>query len=509
MSTVTSIDEKRLQREADAKERFLNSPSTRENPILDDNEILTKLNLLRHIDDDHILKKVSLSIENTKFIAYPSSTAFMVMLSVFSGYASRMYKVSRNSHDRRGIPLGLYVVAEQPSGSGKDFPMNLINHVFDDAFNKFKKDAKKRLKDATNAKKDMDVKNPIQEVLDEYKAAESIVSSIGLYKLSISDATPAGLEKTLIDTQGFFILSSSEQSLINVLVGGLFSNGQSNNEVLLKGFDGEGVKVTRGGRESFDGLAGGSLTVFAQKGSFKKIFESSEQSGLHERIIKIAEPNRGGERDFINGKKFNWFLADELKTMLQPLLDSYFSEENLKEPKSFYDLSMLSVSENASNMIDRLSQEMEDMLKAGGLYYDCKTDMMGTLSKSNIQALKIASCLHLLSGNGGYYDDLIDDIHIESAINIVRDLMISYKSLMEREAISGDKAAYEKIITYLSKTGQLRTMRDITQNLKGVKPFTMPKSQAFIRNTIESMVESGILKIKFDERTQVNVVLIV
>jgi len=470
--SISSIDEKRAQREADAAERFLNSHSSKENHVLDDSELLVKLNLLRHIDDDHILKKISLSIEDTKFIAYPSSTAFLMMLSVFSGYASRMYKVGRNSHDKRGIPLGIYAVAEQPSGSGKDFPMNLINHVFDDAFNKFKKDAKKRLKDATNAKKDMDVKNPIQEVLDEYKSAESVVNAISLYKLSISDATPAGLEKTLIDTQGFFILSSSEQSLINVLVGGLFSNGQSNNEVLLKGFDGESVKVTRGGRESFDGLAGGSLTVFAQKGSFRKIFESSEHSGLHERIIKIAEPNRGGERDFINGKKFNWFLSDDLKVLLHPLLDSYFNEDNLKEPKSFYDLSMLSISENAERMIDKLSQEMEDLLKVGGIYHDSKTDMMGTLSKSNIQTLKIASCLHLL--DGGYYDCMIDDKHVISSIKIVRDLMVSYRSLMERESIAGDKAAYEKIIAYLSKSGQLRAVRDITQNLKGVKPFTMP-----------------------------------
>lgn len=489
----------------DAHERLANST---DNSVLDAVQKIPELNLLKHLDDDHILKKISLSIEKTKFIAYPSSTAFMMLLSVFSGYACRSYKVARDAHDKRGIPLGIYAVAEQPSGSGKDFPMGLINNVFDDAYYKVKETARKRFNEALTAKKEMNSKDQDQDVIDELKAAERFLEATKLYKLSLSDATPAGLEKTLIDTRGFYTLCSSEQSLINVLVGGMYSNGQSNNEVLLKGFDGEVVKVSRSGRESFDGLAAGSLTVFAQTGSFKKIFASSEQSGLHERILKIAEPNYGGYRDFVNGKSFNWFLKDELERMLESFVDDLFSESRLVSPQSFYDLFFLTISAKSESELDYFRQEMEDLVKPGGVYHQAKTDMLGTLTKCNIQVLKIAACLHLLSRE--YFlskNNVIENSYVTAAINITRDILMSYTELMRREFVAGENAEYDKIIIYLEKHKKA-PIRAIQQSLGAVKPFSgMPNRSKYIRSVILKMIEEGLLKTVIDAHTEIEVIV--
>jgi len=490
----------------DSHERLANAT---ENSILDTVQKIPELNLLRHLDDDHILKKISLSIEKTKFIAYPSSTAFMMMLSVFSGYACRSYKVARDSYDKRGIPLGIYAVAEQPSGSGKDFPMGLINNVFDDAYYKVKESARKRFNTALEAKKEMSSKDQDQDVIDEFKASEKVLEAVKLYKLSLSDATPAGLEKTLIDTRGFYTLCSSEQSLINVLVGGMYSNGQSNNEVLLKGFDGEVVKVSRSGRESFDGLAAGSLTVFAQTGSFKKIFASSEQSGLHERILKIAEPNYGGYRDFVNGKSFNWFLKDEVEKLLESFVDDLFSESRLLSPNSFYDLSILTISSEAESELDYFRQEMEDLVKPNGVYHQAKTDMLGTLTKCNIQVLKIAACLHLLSQE--YYlksGGLIENSYVTAAINITRDILMSYTELMRREFVAGENAEYDKIIEFLNKHKKA-PIRAIQQGIGGRKPFNMSSHSKHIRQVILKMMSDGILKTTTDTVTGVECVVVV
>lgn len=488
----------------DSHERLANAA---ENSILDTVQKIPELNLLRHLDGDHILKKISLSIEKTKFIAYPSSTAFMMMLSVFSGYASRSCKVARDSYDKRGIPLGIYAVAEQPSGSGKDFPMGLINDFFDDNYYRVQEAALERFKTALTAKKEMG-KEPDQDVIDEFKAAEKVLEATKSYKLSLSDATPAGLETDLIPAKGFFILCSSEQSLINVLVGGMYSNGQSNNEILLKGFDGEVVKVSRAGRPTFNGRASGSLTVFAQTGSFKKIFASSEQSGLHERILKIAEPNYGGYRDFVNGKSFNWFLKDELEKLLEPLADNLLSESRLLSPSSFYDLSMLSISSESESELDYFRQEMEDLVKPSGIYHQAKTDMLGTLTKCNIQVLKIAACLHLLSHE--YYmksGSVIENSYVTAAINITRDILMSYTELMRREFVAGENAEYDKIIEFLTKHKKA-PIRAIQQSLGGVKPFSsMPNRSKHIRAVILKMIGDGLLKTIIDSQTEIEVIV--
>lgn len=498
-------EQKTAQRSQDAKERLLNTPQ-RENKItrlLSDDVESQKLGLLKHLDDTHILKKIALSIEQAKHVAYPASTAFIMCLAVFSGYAARAYKVARRRHDKKGIPIGIYAVAEQPSGSAKDFALDMVSDIFNRAFHDFKKATDKRLKEADTAfekaKQEKAADEKIeQSILDELKAADKLKDAIANYTMNLTDTTPAGLEISLIDTNGFFNLASSEQSLLDVLVGGLFSNGQSNNEVLLKGFDGGEAKVSRGGRAGYQGLVGGSLAVFAQKGTIKGLFNASGLSGLQERVLKIVEPNSGGERDFINGKEFNYYLIDELKTALQPLIEMILTAENITEPKSLYDLAMLEISKEAYRELNEFRQSMENHLKIGGLFYESKLDMMGTLSKCEIHALKIAACLHLL--DDGCYEPEIADKHVTAAIGIVTDIFMSYSALLAGESIAGEKAQYEKILAYLEKSTKPRTIREIRDNLKGRKPFTMPNASVVIREVVESMIDHDVLEIDSQKR---------
>lgn len=507
MNNVTSIDDKREQRANDAKERLLNTPAklNKITRLLNEDADYQKLDLTRHIEDGHILKRLALSIEKAKHVAYPSSSAFLMLIASYSGYATKCYKVARRKGDIKGIPIGIYVLGEQDSGCGKDFALNKVNDVFKTAHNAFKNDAWQKVKELKstidslkNGGDDTESKAEIASLNKDLKQAESLVDAIKGYKLTLGDTTPEALEMSLIKTNGFFNLISSEASLLNVLVGGHYSNGASNNEVLLKSFDGESVSSLRIGRESFDGRAGGSLTLFIQKGGIKKLFESSGHSGLHERVLKIVEPNRAGYRDFVNGCEFNWFLDDELEAKLDPLIKMILTPENVKEPKSLYDLPILTITDSSILEIDHLRNRMERTVRKGEFYGDCKTEMLGTLSKCDMQVLKIASCLHLL--DDGYYTMEIADKHVLSAIGIVEELLLSYRDLMANESLSGEKAQYEKIIGYLSKTNQPRTITDIRANLKGVKPFTMPNSSTVIKRAIDEMIEHDVLVIDGNNR---------
>lgn len=507
--SVASLDEKRAQRELDAKERLFSLP--KKQSILDDDSKYSNVDLMQYIADDHIIKRIALSVEQTKYVAYPANTAFLIMLSVFSGFAGRVYKVSRDFNDRKGIPLGLYVASEQPSGSSKDLPIDIFNDCFGKAFRDFEKNAKKMAKEAAKEVEKLDKKDDgIKEALLKLKNANALLDAIEKYSLDLTDSTIEGVEVAICDSGGHFILASSEQELVNVLIGGVYSQkgSKSNRGLILKAFDGGRVSVKRAGatRQTFKGIPCGSITAFAQKGTFKTLYESSEQSGLQERFLKIAEPNRGGHRDFVNGRSFNWFLIDELKTVIEPLIESLFNYESISEPREFYDLSMLSLSAESINELNHFRNEMESLVRDGGLYHHCKVDMLGTLTKCDIQTLKICACLHLLAG--GNYESVINDIHVTSAINIVRDLLISYHNLMENESVSGEKAQLEKIIEYISKQTRGKTIREVKQALRGVKPFTMEKSYQHIQATIEKMIENDLLKIVTDRYTE-NEILVV
>jgi len=301
----------------------------------------------------------------------------------------------------------------------------------------------------------------------------------------------------LIDSGGHFTLASSEQELFDVMLCGLYSNGASNKGLILKSFDGGSVKVKRAGRKAFKGIGAGSFTMFAQSGSLKKLYSSSGQTGLAERFLKLVEPNRGGKRDFVNGHNFNFSLVDDLKDIIDPIINAIINIDNITSPKSFYDLSMLHLSPASLHKLNYFRNEMERTVDVGGVYHDSKVDMLGTLTKCDIQVFKLASILHLT--DGGFYLPEVLDKHVDSSINIVRDVLMSYRGLMENQSIIGDKAAYEKVIEYLSGQNKSRTKTEIAQNLKGRKPFTMDNSYKYIGGIIDQMIQQDILKIEIDQ----------
>ena len=84
---------------------------TNYNSILDDERHYCKVDLLKHVDDKHLLKQLSLSIANATEL--PQSTVFLLGLGVFSSMATRRWRV--NYQHGGSKPIALYVVAEQPS----------------------------------------------------------------------------------------------------------------------------------------------------------------------------------------------------------------------------------------------------------------------------------------------------------------------------------------------------------------------------------------------------------
>ncbi len=92
-------------------------PRNSHNKILDEECDYIELDLMKHLDDSHIFK--CLSIATAHAIQLPVSTVFLTGIGVFSSIACRRYIV--NYEHGGDVPIGHYVIAELPSGTGKSW----------------------------------------------------------------------------------------------------------------------------------------------------------------------------------------------------------------------------------------------------------------------------------------------------------------------------------------------------------------------------------------------------
>ena len=104
-----------------------NAPSrTSHNKILDDEVDYFELDLLKHVPDSHILKRLSIATANA--IQLPVSSVFLAGLGVFSSISCRRYVVAyQHGGD---VPIGLYTIIEQPSGTGKSWCLTTFQKPF-------------------------------------------------------------------------------------------------------------------------------------------------------------------------------------------------------------------------------------------------------------------------------------------------------------------------------------------------------------------------------------------
>ena len=110
--------------------------------------------------------------------------------------------------------------------------------------------------------------------------------------------------------------------------------------------------------------------------------------------------------------------------------------------------------------------------------------------------MKISANLHVASGSN---DDLIDSVYVESAIQIVRELLLGLAQLCNVKGLIGNKAEFDAILKmFLDKSFTYKqTERQIIQSRSGVEPFkssTGNKSE-MIRLALSELVKQNVLVI--------------
>ena len=446
------------------------------NDVLDvETRYCKELDLLKHLDDESLIKKMSQQV--SACCQLPVNTVFLALLGVFSSVSCRKWVVDYKYDD--SLPIGLYFILEQPSGTSKSRclrigqkPFYIIKSEIVDAYNE-------RLSQLQA------IEEPSDTETEELKGLLSRKSAI-YSSLFISNATPEGLENTLSSTKGFFAAVSSEQGLIDSVLGLSYSKGGNNNDLILNAFDGGHISSCRVGRDGYHGQVIGSFVLFAQQGSIEKSHQASNGVGISERFISLAEPHNLGTRDHINEIQADQKIYDAYEKVCD------FARDIFNYPVEADDLLHLKISDAGYSLIATYRQKIEPHLIDGGMY--SHISLRGAASKINMQIMKIAANLHLIDRNDNY-NPTIPDILIKASIDIADDLIKANLDICQAKGIAGEKAGFNAILSIFEERNIIKSERQIIQSRSRVLPFkdfTGSKSE-LIRITLNSMVSSNLL----------------
>lgn len=461
-----------------------NHVMTNHNEILDNEQHACNVDLLKHLDDSHPLKSLSLAMATAMYL--PSNTVFLMGLAVFSSIACRRYVV--NYQYGGDLPIGLYAVAEQPSGTGKSWCLTTFQKAFFRVHHAKIEVYKAKLNNLRAIPKD--------ELTDDDKLTLKELLANPIPPLFTTNATPEALEQYINSTNGFFSAVSSEQGLFNSLLGLSYGDNKkaNNNDLVLNGYDGGYMNSLRVGREGYDGGVIGAIALFAQEGSIEKVIEASGGTGLSERFLMLAEPHNLGKRDRTRSTAIDKNLLNSYNTVAERLAESALTHVH-------DDLSALNISNNGHRLISQYLNSIEPHLANGGKF--SHAFLRGAAGKLNIQVMKIAANLHLL--DGGMFEPNIDDQHVKAAIGIAHELFEANIGLCYDKGIMGTKAEFTAILRMFETATRL-TERQIMQSRVTVAPFktfTGNKSE-LIRTNLAELVEQRILSSSVDDNGKVS-----
>ncbi len=479
------------------------TPVNVHNDILDGEKHHCTVDLLRHIDDEHPSKELSLYISHAMDL--PVNSSFVMGLATFSSIACRKYVVNYQHND--SIPIGIYAVAEQPSGVGKSRCLTLFQKPF------FKVHKEKCDLYNLERKRLEGIEPGKLSVIDKASLAE--LKNNPIPQLFTTNSTPEALEKSLDTTNGTFSAVSSEQGLFNSLLGLSYSDGKkaNNNDLILNAFDGGYMCVKRITRDGYSGYVAGGVALFAQPGSIEKLLNNSHGTGLVERFLMIAEPHQLGKRDHTVRKNIPQEVIDNYAKVAEPLCRSVLNKEAV---------TALNISDHGHNLIALYQNQIEPHLADGGKY--SHISLRGAAGKINMQIMKIAANLHLLAKNDDAESPLvdkavtleelqarsshnlkrpavksdIDDKHVIAAIGIANELLEANLKLCQDKGILGVKAEYTAILNYLTNKAN-KTERELINSLRTTLPFkesTGNKAEE-IKKAIVEMVAQGVIAKSF------------
>lgn len=413
---------------------------------------------------------------------FPIETTSLMALSVASYACSIGYCVQYEDGDK--LPIGIYAIAEQPSGAGKSGTLKKLDRGFREAIadENIRRDKirKQILKSKSDKAGDLEEFEE-QELLDNHPITPPVTNT-----------TAEALDKELVRQFGWFCVTSTEQGLLNTLVGGKYStDGKSSFDLMLKGFNAEDHNEMRVTRQGFNGLPHGGAMCISQDGSVSTVLDSSGSTGLIERFLILIEETNKGRRDRRNARSPEWGHVNHFNNQCK-----HIATEGLTGSKRllFSNLKPIKLSTEAWDVLYDLQDDVEPDLGPGGRYHAHIFSSMW--SKLDIQVMKVAATLWLMDGKS--HEKPIDVETVKVAAAVVISIFKGVVKVCEMKGIVGKSAEEEAVEEYMSKNGRMgKSEREILNAMRHRKIFAQYGNQCVnvAKEALSALIEKGVLQL--------------
>lgn len=400
--------------------------------------------------------------EAARVIQFPENTAYLHCLGVFSSATVINFQVEYN---HKFIPVGMYTLGAQPSGSGKSsansYFLDPISHALvkrNRTLSMLHKNIDGEIelisKQAEKAKTDTHLlrsySSAIEKLVDD-KIRNPIVAK------AKKNSTPQAAEEVAAKQGGVFNMCSDEQEAIDTYLGLSYGDGKSapDNGVFIAAFGGDMMGTARISREGIDIAVRGAFAVIAQNAGVDTLIKAGAAGrGVSERCLVIKEPNRIGFRTYTRER--SQFDVD-LKAEYQALCTNVVT--------GTYPLN-LTFSEQCRDMIVDLKNMVEPQCRPGSKYGD--SQIRGFASKIEQHITKLAANFHIaeqwnpLTTSKPSFE--IQESNLTKAMLVCMDLLDSYKVLIESASTMSASQLVVEIIGHMKN-----------YSMKGIKNFNVDK----------------------------------
>ncbi|WP_219013305.1 DUF3987 domain-containing protein [Shewanella algae] len=436
-------------------------------------------------------KLVDVALDIGAVVKMPRDTAIMTMLGVVSAAVSMLYRTEYQHGGK--IPVGLYVACEQPPSTGKSGLVSMMQA-------------------------------PLFEALKGLREAHIPFTGF------LTDTTPEAMESTLSNAGGLFMLASTEQTLINSLLGLSYKENSShnNNSLILEGYSGDWHSSARITRKGYVGNVHGAITLISQNGTIDKILSSSNGTGISERFFLFTEPDMLGMRDHTETHKRSPELQNDYakaiqKIIKQVIVNNGYDRERIAHSldlvltgdpaydvdvqkqidelviplRNFTDLDCLHASYSSWEYINGQKNEVEKLMGGGAAF---ESNLMRSYAgKLDQRVLKVASVLHVMEAlfADKAVDSIIDHQYIVMAVKLARWSNKQVYQIATNKGFIGKPAEHDAILNYMSKKNRPLRETEIKQGCKGLAVFNVKRGGAgnAIAETLDAMVKDKILAV--------------
>lgn len=411
----------------------------------------------------------------SKEIQFPVNTVFMHTLGCISSAISHRFDIEYHGE----LHPGLYIICSQPPSTGKSGVNGKLQKPISNAFAELNKANRKerariemRIEKLEEQRKQAGTAISEQElsgILMSIDNEREKLSAFPLFNYDITDVTPEALGASASLASGNFTIISEEASAINTALGLTYgSEGKrSNNETVLKGWDGGLVATVRIGRESKPFYARGAISVLAQNEAVTAILQAGQNgNGLTERFLVIQEDNLLGKRQFID-EKGNLLYTPVDNALIARYSNMVYAMVNGPKVR-------LKLSPDAAKMIAMQRQIFEPKLDNNAQYGS--NLLRGVMGKMDKQICKIAAVLHSVEEwqQGGSQSTIIGEKPVAWAIEIFEMLSKTFIDAAQAEGYAGRDAEASKVlekIIHFASSGKLVSFSKLYNSLRNVIPF--------------------------------------